>query len=137
MQEMQYFLNYVVAAKNILKEAYYTTQNEETKADTKQLIAALIGIEKTVEELLEMYAKHRLAAKLLKDRKAQLELRKWSVGLDRRAKDYVKRSTKLGQEHLHRYHETLRSYIDGIGLELAGWIVDLQTLDETPRPPSE
>lgn len=137
MQDLQYFLNHVVAAKNVVKEVYYTTQNDETKADTKQLVAALIGIEKTVEELLEMYAKHRLAAKLLADRKAQLELRKWSTGLDRRARDYVKRSTKLGQEHLHRYTETLQAYVDAIGQELAGWIVDLQMLDETPRPPSE
>jgi hypothetical protein len=135
MRELQYFLNYTLASKRTLKEIYYTARDDDLKTDARQLVTAIIGIQKTLEELLEVHTKSKLGAKLLGDRKAGLELRKWSVGLDRRVKDYAIRTRKLRQEHAHRYQVMLLQYMDQIGQELAGWIIDIQTLRETPRPP--
>ncbi|NWF95163.1 MAG: hypothetical protein HXY34_03390 [Candidatus Thorarchaeota archaeon] len=137
MQELRVFLGRVVVAKRQLKEVFYTTSEPDVKADVKQLVAAVIAVQRTLDELIELQRKSRLASKMLKDRKVELVLRKWSVGLPRRVTDYVDKKKKLKQEYLHRYQEVLLAYVEEIGRELSGWLIDIQSIRELPKTPRE
>ena len=137
MHELRGFLTHVMDAKRQLKEVYYTAKEASTKADAKKLVAAAISAQKVAEDLLRKHDKTRLARKALEDRKAELVLRMWSSGLPERVRDYIKKHRKLGQEHLHRYQESLLEYMQGITMELTSWLHDVETLSELPRPPSE
>jgi len=124
-----------MTAKRELKEVYYTTRNADSKADAKELVVASITLQKTVEDLITLRQKTKVARKLLEDRKATLSLRKWSTGLPKRIKDFKKKKKDMKQEHLHRFQESLLSYFDGIVDELNSWIIDIETLADLPKPP--
>jgi hypothetical protein len=72
---------------------------------------------------------------VLEDRKAELNLRRWSTGFPRRSKDFLKKSKKLEQQHLRKYQQGLLEYINGISIELTKWIEDIETMKGLPRPP--
>ncbi|MHA1903707.1 MAG: hypothetical protein ACXADL_03575 [Candidatus Thorarchaeota archaeon] len=135
MHELREFLTKVLESKRELKEVYYTTRNEDTKADAKELVVVTITLQKTVEDLLELKRKFRMATKVLTDRKAKLNLRKWKTGLPKRVKDYHKKNGKLPQEHLHRFQESLMEHIESISAELNNWVIDIETLRELPNVP--
>ena len=137
MRALRSFLNSVFDAKRQLKEVYYTTRNADTKADAKELVASMIGIQKSIERILELQKQTRVAARVMSDRRAVMLLNKWSIGLPRRVKDFKAKYRSLRQEHLHRYQVSLMEYIQAIGMELAGWIQDIETLGELPRPPRD
>ncbi len=137
MRELRGLLTVVLDAKRQLKEVYYTARNAETKADAKELVASVIGLQKSIERLLEMARTTRLVAKTMTDRRAEVNLRQWKLGLPRRVKDYKEKYKSLKQEHLHRYQVSLMEYIEKIGLELASWINDIETISDLPRPPKE
>jgi S-adenosylmethionine synthetase len=128
-------LTLVIAAKRDLKQIYYTSRNKESKQDTKELVSATIGVQKLLEELIDLGRKRRIVKKLLADRKAELTIRMWSLGLPKRIKDFVDKTKNLEQQHLTKYSESLLQYIDSIGQELAKWIEDINTLAEIPKPP--
>jgi len=135
MRELRQFLSHVMTAKRQLKEIYYTASDADLKIDVKELVASLIGIQKTIEELTKLAQKSKIARKVFEDRKVSLTLRKWSVGLLKRVNAFVKRKKKMSLEHLSRYYESLLEYIQSISEELTGWILDIDTLSEIPRPP--
>lgn len=135
MRELRQFLTHIVIAKRKLKEIYYTTRDDDIKADMKELVATTIGIQKITEELVNLSQKSKIARKVLEDRKVSLTLRKWSVGLPKRVNAFANRKKKMSQEHLSRYYNALHEYIHGIGEELTSWIVDIETLREIPHPP--
>jgi len=137
MHELRDFLLRVLEAKRLLKRVYYSTKNKSTKDDAKQLVVATISAEKTINELIKVRSKHKMADKILSDRKAELSLKMWSTGLPKRVKDYMEKESRLGPEHLHQYQESLLQYIDGIAEELTSWLVDIETLSELPHPPRE
>jgi hypothetical protein len=137
MQEMRELLNYVIKAKRYLKEIYYTTRDENAKADAKELVAATIAVQKTLEQILELKRRSRTAKRVLGDRKAEMAVRRWSAGLPRRVKDYVEKQRKLEQHHLHRYQVTLLQYLENMGKELVAWAEDIDMLREIPRIPKE
>jgi hypothetical protein len=130
-------LTQIIAAKRDLKQIYYTSRNKESKLDTKELVAATIGVQKLLEELIDLSRKRRVAKKVLDDRKAELTINKWSIGLPKRVKDFLEKSKNLEQQHLTKYSESLLQYIDSIGQELAKWIEDIATLTEIPKLPQE
>jgi hypothetical protein len=90
-----------------------------------------------LEELIDLSRKRRVAKKVLDDRKAELTINKWSIGLPKRVKDFLEKSKNLEQQHLTKYSESLLQYIDSIGQELAKWIEDIATLTEIPKLPQE
>ncbi len=137
MQEMRDLLNHVIIAKRQLKEIYYTTRDESMKGDAKDLVAATIGVQKLLEQLLETRRKSRVAKRVLGDRKAELALRRWNAGLPRRARNFFVKQKKMEQQHLHRYQQSLLEYLNSIGTELAAWVEDIETLREIPRLPKE
>jgi hypothetical protein len=137
MRELRQFLTHVINAKRKLKEIYYTTRDDDLKVDMKELVASTIGIQKTVEDLVKLAQKSKIARKVLEDRKVSLTLRKWSVGFPKRVSTFVKRKKKMSREHLSRYYESLLEYILSISQELAAWILDIETLREIPRPPKK
>ncbi|UCE09269.1 MAG: hypothetical protein JSW61_09845 [Candidatus Thorarchaeota archaeon] len=137
MQELRDFLEKVLSVKSKLKEVYYLTTNASVKSDTKRMVAGIIGIQRSIEDLLKLRATTGLARKVLKDRKAVLSLKKWSSGLPKRTKDYIDKKKKMKPEHLERYSESLQKYIDSIGEELATWTVDIEILSDLPKPPKE
>lgn len=137
MHELAGFLTRTIESKRRLKEVYYTTRDESTKADSKELVAATISAQKIAESLLSKCSKDRLARTALEDRKAELVLSMWSVGLPRRVRDYTEKQRKLGQEHLHKYEESLLEYIQGITREMSTWLNDIETLSSLPRPARE
>lgn len=128
-------LTQVIAAKRDLKQIYYTRRNKESKLDAKELVAATIGVQKLLENLIDLSRKRRVAKKVLEDRKAELTIRRWLVGLPKRIKDFVDKSKNLEQQHLTKYGESLLQYINSIGQELVKWIEDINTLVEIPKPP--
>jgi hypothetical protein len=136
-RELMKLLTQVVAAKRSLKQVYYTTRNKESKQDSKELVAATIGVQKLVEELIDLSRKRRIAKKLLDDRKAELTINRWVLGLPKRTKDFVDKTKSLEQQHLSKYAESFLQYIESIGQELAKWIEDIITLAEIPKPPRE
>lgn len=128
-------LTQVMSAKRDLKRVYYTSRNQETKKDTKELVSATISLQKLLEDLIDKRRRIRTAKKVLEDKKAELMLQKWAIGFPKRVKDFVSKSQKLEQLHLRKYQEKLLTFIEGISNELAKWIEDIETLREIPRPP--
>ena len=100
-------LTQVIAAKRDLKQIYYTSRNKESKLDAKELVAAMIGVQKLLEDLIDLSRKRRIAKKVLDDRKAELTIRRWSVGLPKRVKDFADKAKQLEQQHLNKYCESL------------------------------
>lgn len=137
MQEMRELLNYVIKAKRELKEIYYTTRDENLKADAKELVAAIIAVQRTLEQILDLKRRSKTAKRVLSDRKAEMSVRRWSAGLPRRVRDYVAKRKKLEQHHLHRYQKVLLQYLEAMGIELVSWAEDIETLREIPRLPRE
>jgi len=137
MQEMRELLNYVIKAKRLIKEIYYTTRNESLKADAKELVAATIAVQKTLEHILILKRRSRTAKRVLGDRKAEMAVRRWSAGLPRRVRDYVEKHKKLEQHHLHKYQIVLLQYLENMGKELVAWAEDIDMLREMPRIPKE
>jgi DNA-directed RNA polymerase subunit F len=133
--ELNRLLSQVMTAKRDLKRVYYTSRNEETKLDVKDLVASVITLQRLLEELITLKRRHKVAKKVLADRKAELTVRKWVSGLPRRSKDFVEKSRKVDQTRLRRYQEPLMKYIESIGEELAKWIEDIHTLTGIPRVP--
>lgn len=130
-------LTQVMSAKRDLKHVYYTRKNKESKLDVKELVAAIIAVQKLLEDLSNLERKSRVAKKMLQDRKADLTLQRWCTGLPTRVKDFVEKSKNLEQQHLRKYQQALLQYIEGIGTELAKWIEDIITLTEIPKVPRE
>jgi aldehyde:ferredoxin oxidoreductase len=124
-------------AKRKMKEIYYTSRDDDLKTDVKELVASIIGIQRTSEEMMNLARKSKVARKVIEDRKVGLTLRKWSIGLPKRINVFVKRKKKMNREHLTRYYQSLSEYIQKIGEELNSWIVDIETLKEIPRLPSD
>jgi hypothetical protein len=137
MQEMRELLNYVIKAKRLIKEIYYTTRNESLKADAKELVAATIAVQKTLEQILVLERRSRTAKRVLGDRKAEMAVRRWSAGLPRRVRDYVEKQKKLEQHHLHKYQIILLQYLENMGKELVAWAEDIDMLREMPRIPKD
>ncbi|MHA2068705.1 MAG: hypothetical protein ACXABY_30445 [Candidatus Thorarchaeota archaeon] len=137
MQEMRLLLNFIIKAKRDLKEIYYTNRDENLKADAKELVAAIIAVQRTLEQILALKRRSRTAKKVLGDRKAEMSVRRWSAGLPRRVRDYVQKEKKLEQHHLHRYQVILLQYLDNMGKELVAWAEDIDMLREIPRIPKE
>ncbi|MFX0107681.1 MAG: hypothetical protein ACFE7R_05335 [Candidatus Hodarchaeota archaeon] len=137
MQELRDLLNRVISAKRDLKEVYYTSRDSNTKSDTKELVVATISLQRSLEDLLRLRRKSKTARQVLEDRKAQLTIRRWQVGLPRRIKDFLVKRKKVEQNHLHRYQQALLKYMNDINIELVGWIEDITTLAEMPRLPEK
>jgi len=134
-QSLTRLLTHVMSAKRNLKRVYYTTRNQESKQDSKELVAATITLQKLLEDLIDKRRKIRMAKKLLEDRKAELMLRRWVIGFPKRVKDFLSKSQKLEQRHLRKFQQTLLTFIDGISNELTKWVEDIETIKEIPRPP--
>ncbi len=135
--ELLKLLSSVVAAKRDLKQVYYTSRDKESKIDAKGLVAATIGVQRLLEELVDLSRKKKIAKKVLSDRKAELMISRWSIGLPKRIKEFNEKAKSLEQQHLTKYAESLLQYIESIGQELAKWIEDIITLTEIPKPPRE
>ncbi len=133
--ELNRLLSQIMAAKRDLKRAYYTSRNAETKLDVKDLVATTITVQRLLEELIALRRKHRVAKQVLADRKAELTVRKWTMGLPRRTKDFMEKARSLEQTHLRRYQEVLLRYLEAIADELTKWIEDVHTLVGIPRVP--
>ncbi|MHA1964036.1 MAG: hypothetical protein ACXACG_14740 [Candidatus Thorarchaeota archaeon] len=132
---MTRLLTHVMTAKRDLKRVYYTSRSQDAKLDAKELVAATITLQKLLEDLITKRRTIRVAKKMLEDRKAELSLRRWSMGFPRRSKDFLSKSKKLEQQHLRKYQQALVEYINGISIELTKWIEDIETLRGMPRPP--
>ncbi|TFG99550.1 hypothetical protein E4H12_02260 [Candidatus Thorarchaeota archaeon] len=130
-------LTLVMTAKRDLKRLYYTQRSNETKLDAKELVASVIGVQRLLEELIDLRRKRRAAKKVLEDRKAELTLRKWSTGLPQRVDGFIDKSKKLEQQHLTKYQQSLLDYFNTMGQELAKWIEDINTIVEIPKIPKE
>jgi len=126
-----------MTAKRDLKRVYYTQRGKEAKLDSKELVASIIGVQRLLEELVDLKRKRRAAKKVLEDRKAELTLRRWSTGLPQRVKSFIEKSKKLEQQHLTKYQQSLLDYFNEIGKELASWIEDIHTLVEIPKIPKD
>jgi len=137
MQEMRHLLNQVISVKRELKEIYYTTRNESTKADVKELVASTIAVQRILEQLLETRRKSRMAKRVLSDRKAELALRRWNAGFPRRARDFLRKRKNIEQQHLHRYKNSFQEYLENMGNELVSWSEDIETMREIPRLPDD
>ncbi len=124
-----------MTAKRDFKRVYYTSRNQETKLDTKELVAATITLQKLLEDLIAKRRTIRVAKKVLEDKKAELNLRQWATGFPRRVKDFLAKSKKLEQQHLRKYQQVLLEYINNISTELTKWIEDIETLRGMPHPP--
>lgn len=133
--ELNRLLSQIMTAKRDLKRAYYTARNAETKLDVKDLVAATITVQRLLEELIALRRKHRVAKKVLADRKAELIVRKWTIGLPKRSRDFLEKARNLEQTHLRRYQEAMLKYLDAIAEELTKWIEDVHTLADIPRVP--
>ena len=130
-------LTLVMTAKRDLKRVYYTQRGTEAKLDSKELVAAIIGVQRLLEELIDLQRKRRAAKKVLEDRKAELILRRWITGLPQRVKGFIEKSRKLEQQHLTKYQQSLLDYFNEIGTELAKWIEDINTIVEIPKIPKD
>ncbi|TFF91374.1 hypothetical protein EU546_08715 [Candidatus Thorarchaeota archaeon] len=137
MREIRTFLGKVMTAKRELKEVYYTTRSPAKKEDAKEAVAALIGVQRLLEELIETWRKSRTAKRILSDRKAEVSLKKWTLGLPKRVNDYRSKTKKLDQDKLHRFQELLIRYVEDISENLAAWIEDIVNLSELPKPPRD
>ncbi|MHA1136460.1 MAG: hypothetical protein ACTSSE_08240 [Candidatus Thorarchaeota archaeon] len=130
-------LTLVMTAKRDLKRVYYTQRSKEAKLDSKELVASIIGVQRLLEELVDLRRKRRAAKKVLEDRKAELALRRWSTGLPQRVKGFIDKSKKLEQQHLTKYQQSLLDYFNAMGQELAKWIEDIVTIVEIPKIPKD
>lgn len=128
-------LTHVMSAKRNLKRVYYTSRNEESKLDSKELVAAAITLQKLLEDLIVKKRRIRMAKKVLEDRKAELMLQRWVTGFPKRVKEFISKSQKFEQHHLRKYQQVLLTFINGISNELTKWVEDIETLREIPRPP--
>jgi hypothetical protein len=137
VHELTKLLTLVMTAKRDLKRVYYTQRGKEAKLDSKELVASIIGVQRLLEELVDLKRKRRAAKKVLEDRKAELTLRRWSTGLPQRVKGFIEKSKKLEQQHLTKYQQSLLDYFNEIGKELASWIEDIHTLVEIPKIPKD
>ena len=137
VHELTKLLTLVMTAKRDLKRVYYTQRSKEAKLDSKELVASIIGVQRLLEELIDLKRKRRAANKVLEDRKAELTLRRWSTGLPQRVKGFIDKSKKLEQQHLTKYQQSLLDYFNGMGQELASWIEDIHTLVEIPKIPKD
>ncbi|MBD3406821.1 MAG: hypothetical protein GF411_11960 [Candidatus Lokiarchaeota archaeon] len=137
MRELRSFQNQVLLVKRDLKYVYYSSRSADKKADAKQLVVNTISIQRGIEELIELASKSRLARKLLKDRKAELLLKKWEKGLPKRVDDYRSKSGKLRSEHLHRFYDALSQYMETILEEITKWSEDIKTLKDIPKVPKD
>jgi len=137
VHELTKLLTLVMTAKRDLKRVYYTQRGKEAKLDSKELVASIIGVQRLLEELVDLKRKRRAAKKVLEDRKAELTLRRWSTGLPQRVKSFIEKSKKLEQQHLTKYQQSLLDYFNEIGKELASWIEDIHTLVEIPKIPKD
>jgi len=130
-------LTLVMTAKRDLKRVYYTQRSNEAKLDSKELVASVIGVQRLLEELVDLRRKRRAAKKVLEDRKAELTLRKWSTGLPQRVNGFIDKTKKLEQHHLTKYQQSLLDYFNSMGQELAKWIEDIVTIVEIPKIPKD
>jgi hypothetical protein len=130
-------LTLVMTAKRDLKRVYYTQRSKEAKLDAKELVASIIGVQRLLEELIDLRRKRRAAKKVLEDRKAELTMRRWSTGLPQRVKGYIEKSNKLEPQHLGKFQQALLDYLNSIGTELAKWIEDITTIVEIPKIPKD
>ncbi|MGY5872096.1 MAG: hypothetical protein RTV72_07635 [Candidatus Thorarchaeota archaeon] len=130
-------LTLVMTAKRDLKRVYYTQRSKEAKLDAKELVASVIGIQRLLEELIDLRRKRRAAKKVLEDRKAELTMRRWSTGLPQRVNGFVDKSKKLEPQHLSKFQQALLDYLNSIGQELAKWIEDIATIVEIPKIPKD
>ena len=137
MHELRNFLNGVITAKRNLKEVYYTSKHPDTKSDAKELVAATIQLEKAVERLIDLKQTSKVAKEVLNDRRAEINLRKWSESFPKRAEAYAKKKRDLRHEHLHKYQETLMDYIQSLNDMLAAWLADIETISGIPDMPDE
>lgn len=137
MHELRNFLNGVITAKRKLKEVYYTAKHPDTKSDAKELIAATIQLEKAVEQLIDLNQTSKAARKVLNDRRAEINLRKWSEGFPKRAEAYAKKKKDLRHEHLHKYQETLIDYIQSLNDILTAWLTAIETVSGIPDIPKD
>ncbi|TFH07577.1 MAG: hypothetical protein E4H14_08195 [Candidatus Thorarchaeota archaeon] len=137
VHELTNLLTLVVAAKRDLKRVYYTQKGNQAKLDAKELVASVIGVQRLLEELIDLKRKRRAAKQVLEDRKAELTLRRWSTGLTQRVKSYIDKSKKLEPHHLTKYQQVLLDYFNGMGQELAKWIEDIHTVVEIPKIPKD
>ncbi len=130
-------LTLVMTSKRDLKRVYYTQRNEGAKLDAKELVASVIGVQRLLEELIDLKRKRRAAKKVLEDRKAELTMRRWIAGLPKRVNGFIDKSKKLDQQHVAKYQQSLMDYINEIGHELAKWIEDIVTIVEIPKIPKD
>ena len=137
MHELQRFLTVTISAKRNLKEIYYTTRSESLQMDTKKLIVTTIAIQQTIEELLALWRKKKVAKKILQDKKAQLSLVNWTKGLPKRVDDFKQKTRKLKGEHLTRYYEILDEYLETIASSLTNWLEDINEIGELPSVPKD
>lgn len=137
MHELQRFLTATISAKRNLKEIYYTSRSESLKMDAKKLVVTTIAIQQTIEELLVLWRKKKLAKKILQDKKAQLSLVNWTKGLPKRVEDFKQKSRKLKGEHLTRYYEILNEYLETIASNLTNWLEDINEIGELPSVPKD
>jgi hypothetical protein len=137
MHELQRFLTATISTKRNLKEIYYTTRSESLKIDAKKLVVTTIAIQQTIEELLTLWRKNKLARKILQDKKAQLNLVNWTKGLPKRVEDFKQKSRRLKGEHLSKYYEILNEYLETIASSLTNWLEDINEIRELPSVPKE
>ena len=57
-------LTVVMTSKRDLKRVYYTQRSEGSKLDAKELVASIIGVQRLIEELIDLKRKRRTAKKL-------------------------------------------------------------------------
>ena len=137
MHELQRFLTATISAKRNLKEIYYTARSESLKMDAKKLVVTTITIQQTIEELLTLWRKNKLAKKILQDKKAQLSLVNWTTGLPKRVEDFKQKTRKLKGDHLTRYYEILNEYLETVAASLTNWLEDIKEIRELPSVPRD
>ena len=80
-------LSHVMTAKRDLKRVYYTTRNQDSKFDAKELVAATITLQKLLEDLVtkteaEMLKYRNFGRKSLNEIGTLLEEMNLSFGMD-------------------------------------------------------
>ena len=101
------------------------------------LVRSVITVQKIVEELMALKKKSKPARSVIEDQKATLILERWMKGLPKRIDDFKNKRKSIESKHLSRYSTSLMKYIDKIAEELTGWVLDIETLAELPKPPEE
>lgn len=137
MSKLREFYEEVLSAKGALKGAYYTTRDPGAKDKARLLVRSVITVQKIVEELMALKKKSKPARSVIEDQKATLILERWMKGLPKRIDDFKNKRKSIERKHLSRYSTSLMKYIDKIAEELTGWVLDIETLAELPKPPEE